>query len=195
MSLVATQCLSQDSQPVSIWAGSSSRLQLLPALIRAGDSFTISLVDLTPLERNSSTITVALSSSKLNEEVRALLLEPKYSGAGHHVQSFSAKVETVRSESASRPDLAVVNVLPGTMLDVIYFESSSAPTSSSGPDILTTLESSSHSNAGRMQASLEVTDEARVVLEPFATPGQSLRAYCELVVRRFTQPLRGLPVQ
>jgi len=177
ISFAATQCLSQNSQPVSGWAGSTRRLQLSPALIRAGDSFTLSLVDLTPLERNLSSITVALSSSKLNEQVRALLLEPQYSVSSHEVQSFSAKVETVRSEAASRPDLAAVNVLPGTRLDMIYVESSSA-----GSDILASmLESSSYSNAERMQVSLEVTDEARVELEPFVTPGQSLHAYCELV--------------
>ena len=146
------------------------RLVLTPDLVRAGSSFTLSLMEPTPAERNMSSIAVTLISSKLNEDVRTLHLEPQHSLPGGRasavVQRFSIRVETVRSETASRPDLAAINVLPGTRLDMLYTTSSSSAVGSGVP------AANPDSNQESMQASLEVTDEARIVLPDFVTPGQ-----------------------
>lgn len=181
--MVATRCLSQDSGRPGGAAGDSSarsssasgRLVSSPSLIRAGDSFTLSLVDPTPSERNLSSIAVTLTSSKLNEESRTLLLEPQYAASGSTssagpalVGSFSIRIETVRSETASRPDLAAINVLPGTRLDMLYTVSSS----NAGDSAM--LAASPDSNLDIIHSFLEVTDEARIVLPDLITPGQSV---------------------
>jgi hypothetical protein len=141
----------------------ASRLEITPALIRAGESFTILLKHLTPQERNLSSITVSLSSSKLNEDVRLITLSPG-EPSSIETQIFSARVSTVRSEAASRSDLTAVNVVPGTRLDAAYLSAFGA--SRASPDSTFSSHSQS-SDVGAVQVALEPS----IVVPPFATPG------------------------
>jgi hypothetical protein len=166
---------SQSSSQLGLGArvAGASRLEITPALIRAGESFTISLEHLTPQERNLSSITVSLSSSKLNEDVRLITLSPgilapssidarRGPPATQIVQMFSARVSTVRCDAASRSDLPAVNVVPGTRLDAAYLPAFGA--SRASPDATVTL---ALGDVGAVQVALEPS----IVLPPFATPG------------------------
>ena len=173
---------SQSSSPPGSPVSSASRLEITPAQIRAGESFTISLRNLTPQERNLSSITISLSSSKLNEEARLVFLAPEVSAPSSGnarrelsgiqiVQRFSARVSTVRSDSRSRPDLPSVNVVPGTTLDAVYLfpgvalsaSANAANASGAEPNLPVTS-----ADIGSVQVALEPS----VGLPPFVAPGQ-----------------------
>ena len=66
LALVLLQCSAQ----------TTSRITISPPLILAGESFRISLSDLSSAERNLSAINVTLASSKMNEAARVLHLLP-----------------------------------------------------------------------------------------------------------------------
>jgi hypothetical protein len=95
-----------------------------------GDSFVISLNNLSSSERELSSVAVYLTSSKLNEDVRTLSLIPnqfltagdrKGGSLNYQLEKiFSLTVQTHRSEVSSRQDLTAVNVMPGTRLEVSY---------------------------------------------------------------------------
>jgi len=116
---------------LSLSSGSSSqstsnnRLIITPAIIGVGDSFVISLNNLSSSERELSSVAVYLTSSKLNEDVRTLSLIPNQfltagDWKGGSLNLFSLTVQTHRSEVSSRQDLTAVNVMPGTRLEVSY---------------------------------------------------------------------------
>jgi len=150
----------------------SRRLVIEPALIRAGEAFTITLINLTASERNLSSCIVSLSSSKLNEHVQSLVLRPEYKVIdGATLQRFSVQVETVRAESTSRPDLAAVNVLPGTRLDVSY---SPVLIASINVTFGSNVPPSDGAAASILASSVQITLEPSIVLPPFVTPGQCL---------------------
>lgn len=189
---------SSQSSALGVSVAGESRLEITPAQIRAGESFTISLRDLTPQERNLSSITISLSSSKLNEEARLVSLGPEdeapSSGNARReptgiqiVQRFSARVSTVRSDSRSRPDLQSVNVVPGTTLDVVYLPPSVASSASLN------ATNGSHSNSAVTSTdvgSVQVALEPSVGLPPFAAPGQYRTIFgVHLYVRRRRQSL------
>jgi hypothetical protein len=144
-----------------------------PALIRAGEAFTITLINLSASERNLSSCIVSLSSSKLNEHVQSLVLRPEYKVIDGAVtlQRFSVQVETVRAESTSRPDLAAVNVLPGTRLDVSY---SPVLIASINVTFGSNVPPSDGAAASILASSVQITLEPSIVLPPFVTPGQCL---------------------
>lgn len=153
----------------------SRRLVIEPALIRAGEAFTVTLINLSASERNLSSCIVSLSSSKLNEHVQSLVLRPEYKvidgAVSHIVQRFSVQVETVRAESTSRPDLAAVNVLPGTRLDVSY---SPVLIASINVTFGSNVPTSNGAAASILASSVQITLEPSIVLPPFVTPGQFL---------------------
>jgi len=94
-----------------------------------GESFVISLNNLSSSERELSSVAVYLTSSKLNEDVRTISLissqlltsgETKGGSLDQLEKIFSLTVQTNRSEVSSRQDLTAVNVMPGTRLEVSY---------------------------------------------------------------------------
>lgn len=166
LALILLQCSAQ----------TTSRITISPPLILAGESFRISLSDLSSAERNLSAINVTLTSSKMNEAARVLHLLPVISRG---VLEFVTTVETVRSAAASRADLEAVHVVPGTRLHVSYRYISTASSDAAGGGV----SAHSMSISSMLQVALEpsltlpdliTTPEMTVeVYDPFVGTGES----------------------